>query len=821
MDRLPARHPPRRHGRLLQLAAALLVGAGMVVSWAGPAAAADITIEARALMGGNVRPGAWAAVRVLVNNDGPTISGELRIRTSQGRSIYGTAVELPNGARQEHILYAQAPLFGTRLNIDLVSGAQTVLSQEVTIRSTDAWTPTVGIIAERPEGIQGAISEVARNPQTPSAAILPLTIADLPPRVEAWAALDRLVWQDVDAAQLSAEQQEALALWLAAGGRLVIVGGTTGVAPLRGFADELLPYRPTQTVDVDTRDLAGLLGQAPDAGRVPAITGNSLGGAVLASSAGGDIIAARSTVGQGAVTLVGINPAESWLADGNAGRALWRSVLPLGMINPQSLSDDSMMVAALNNLPSVALPPIEQLFVLLVAYVALIGPVNYLVLRRLDRREWAWLTMPALVAIFAVVSYGLGASLKGSDVIVNQVAIVRGAQGSEQGAGQVYVGVFSPSRRTFEVRVPGGALLSNPISQIQFGQAEQPLDVLFGDPARLRNFEVGFGVLRGFRAEAPARTPLVEASLRLTSGRLAGTVTNHSAAPLEEVAVVYGGAVVRVGELAAGETREVSLDTAAGNPNYYTLADRIFGQSFPRDQGQARTMYTRRNVIDQLTGYGPTLASGSGGGPVLLGWSRTPALTVEVGGELPNQVGDSLYLLPLSMTVDAQATFSDATITKTILESAADGWGDQSGYYMGRGTMIVEARPSALDGRFRPSALTIALTQGEVRSLGRNGEPLEPLPDADQPDQEDPVGDPLEAEPFVWEEMPDIQLFDHQAGRWVEFARLKPSLNYSVTNPQHYVDANGRVLARFVNRTTSMGEQRWFTFLVRLEGTIE
>ena len=86
---------------------------------------------------------------------------------------------------------------------------------EVTIRSTDAWTPTIGIIAERPEGIQGAVAEVARNPQTPAAAVIPLGIADLPPRVEAWAALDRLVWQDVDAAQLSAEQQEALALWLA------------------------------------------------------------------------------------------------------------------------------------------------------------------------------------------------------------------------------------------------------------------------------------------------------------------------------------------------------------------------------------------------------------------------------------------------------------------------------------------------------------------------------------------------------------------------------------------------------------------------------
>ena len=51
-------------------------------------------------------------------------------------------------------------------------------------------------------------------------------------------------------------------------------------------------------------------------------------------------------------------------------------------------------------MPALALPSIEGLLLLLLGYIVLIGPINYLVLRRLDRREWAWVTMPLLVVGF-------------------------------------------------------------------------------------------------------------------------------------------------------------------------------------------------------------------------------------------------------------------------------------------------------------------------------------------------------------------------------------------------------------------------------------
>ncbi len=83
---------------------------------------------------------------------------------------------------------------------------------------------------------------------------------------------------------------------------------------------------------------------------------------------------------------------------------------------------------------------------------------------------------------------------------------MRGAPGATDGTAQVYLGVFSPARETYQVSVPGGALLSAPLSGDVFGgeagrhrprhppgragQGPQPLGRLrlpAGDPGRDRH----------------------------------------------------------------------------------------------------------------------------------------------------------------------------------------------------------------------------------------------------------------------------------------------------------------------------------------------
>ena len=281
-----------------------------------------------------------------------------------------------------------------------------------------------------------------------------------PTRVEAWGALDRLIWQDTDSRPARrATSSTALRGWVAGGGRLVIVGGTAGPSSLSAFPDDdpALPpdrRRPTSPPRPRWRAARRAPGRRDrPAGPRPATADR---GPRARRASATDGVAAERPYGSGAVTIVGFDPTADWLdAARSVAEGLWRRLIPTRTRGGPVIGDDSQIVQAASQLPSLALPPIGGLIALLGGYILLIGPINYLVLRRLDKREWAWVTMPVLIVAFAVGAYGFGSLLRGSDLIVNEVAIVRGAPGATEGLAQVYLGVFSPTRGVVPAPRPG------------------------------------------------------------------------------------------------------------------------------------------------------------------------------------------------------------------------------------------------------------------------------------------------------------------------------------------------------------------------------
>src|SRR5262249_2654442 len=163
-------------------------------------------------------------------------------------------------------------------------------------------------------------------------------------------------------------------------------------------------------------------------------------------------------------TILGIDPTTGWVAESGATKSIWPALIPPRSEGTVSINDDSLIVNAVGNLPALDLPPLAGLLLLLGGSPALDGPPPHTLPRRVARREGAWVTMPLLIAGFAVGAYAFGSALRGSSIIVNEVAIVRGAPDASEGTAQAYLGVFSPARGTYQVAVPGGALLSSPIS---------------------------------------------------------------------------------------------------------------------------------------------------------------------------------------------------------------------------------------------------------------------------------------------------------------------------------------------------------------------
>jgi hypothetical protein len=576
------------------------------------------------------------------------------------------------------------------------------------------------------------------------------------------------------------------------------------------------------TTDVPAATLSGILGQVPPtATTLPALSGSLIAGRTLAS-VGDQVVAAERPYGSGSVTLIGFDPTVDWIAKTDTSGNLWRRLLPARTTGGLSFIDDNMLVNAVSQLPTLALPPITGLLALLIAYILLIGPVNYLILKRLDRREWAWVTMPILIVVFAAGAYAYGAALRGSDVIVNEIAIVRGAPGATEGAAQAYLGVFSPTRSVYQVSVPGGALLSTSINGDVFGGVgtTSVLDVLQGDPARVRDLAVGFGSLRTIRAETAVAVPLIEADLRLEDGRLRGTVKNASTQRIERPAVVLGQTVAVLDDLEPGAAATIDVAVQFGQFTQ-SLSDKVVGQFFGNEGTMtpelART-YVRHYMVDQLT-YDPNMGTTnilSADGPVVLAWDSSEVLAVEIAGQKPRHLGNVLYYLPARLAIHGSTTFRSDLLRSTVIEADAVVFNrDATSVNFGRGSITMAYRPIGFEGRLTATQLAIGLNSGE-KGLAVEPVPVKPLASLPPACEPSPTDDCV---PDVVDGLAEVELFDIEAGAWKPLPRFQSGTQYAIDSPARYVDpTSGTVLVRFVN---AVSENVGFSVDVSITGDVE
>jgi hypothetical protein len=808
-----------RLGSILAVAAIVLGPLALAGSAAGP-----LNMNARILLQGHARTGSWAAIEVDLQNDGPAIRGELQMAGGdQANSTYAMAVDLPTSSRKTYILHAQPPPFGRNVTVDLVADGQKIESVTVAYLVHDATQLVVGVLAEQPGPIVSQI-KLPANVNGVDPAIVPLTVADLPSRVEGWSVIDRLVWQDVDSNTLSPEQLEALRRWIAAGGRLVIIGGSAGIGTLSAFPDAILPYRPTATVDAAPASLGSILGTAPDgATDVVAMAGALAHGRALATS-GDRAIAGELAYGAGRVTIYGFDTTTAWLNGSTAVGALWRSSLPPRTSDGTLLVDDSQLLQAVYQVPALALPPTEGLLGIIGAYILIIGPINYLILKRIDRRELAWVTMPVLVLAFAGAAFGYGALLKGTDVVVNQVAIVHGAPDATEATAQVYFGIFSPTRATYRVDVPGGALLAAPISGDPFGQGSTTLDIIQGtgdgEPSAVRNLSVGTGSIRIVRAQVPVTAPRMRADLRLVDGSLQGTFENASDQALENVAVVLGSSVAVLGNVPAHEKRDVNLKVR-DNPFGASLADQIIGNAFDNSTPEAVRRSIRYQIVNQLTFDPMGMFSNalSADQAVIMAFGQEQLLDIKLGADKPRANGNVLYYVPVGIGIQGHVAFSSDLMRSTVVEADAQFFSkDRFFLNLGNGKATLAYTPIPFEGSFSATRIGLGLTGGGGLVTGEDIEPLPEIPVAcTDSNNTIPAGCQARRDDFL----PEVEVFDRTgAGVWLRLPRMASDVSYNLINPERYADpTTGQVLVRFVNDNPEL--QAGFGFQLVLEGDIE
>ncbi len=616
----------------LLLRRARRAAAGALIAWlvvgALPARAASaVEIEAHALIGGRYEIGGWLAVSVTLSNSGAPTDGYLSAETDGG--TVRRHVELPAGARKVVPLYVEPEAFQREVVVTYTEPNGTV-SATTEVRVMEQTSGQVAIVGDTTATLR---PQVVASGQGNRPEPISLTVAEIPERPEPLGGLSSIVWA-ADSTGLSSAQVGSLERWVADGGQLVIVGGTDWQTRTGGFTS-LLPLTGLASADgTSLAALASWVGQ--DAASLEPAT-VSTGpvheeGRAIVTADDGTVLVSMRPFAAGEVVLIGADAAVEAFRGWEGAPHLWDRVIPSSAIFDQFFGGagqpdeiQASMNGALGTLPTLDVPPAELLLAVIVGYILLIGPISYLVLRRIDRRELAWVTAPLLIVTFSACSYGIGRSLKGSDVVVNQIAVVRT---SPTGAAlaQTYAGVFSPDRSTYHLAVDADALIGALDTSSFDGIPRQTGNVAIdqGRPARLRDLSIGAFGFAGVQASGLVEAePALEVTWATVDGELVGTVTNTSSTTVADVAYVSSAGGERIGDLAPGASLEFSPPTS--NFNGSSASDQVYGfGGFDSSSEEQRLVSLRRQVIDALVGYGGwagmELSASFGRGPYIIGW---------------------------------------------------------------------------------------------------------------------------------------------------------------------------------------------------------
>jgi hypothetical protein len=573
----------------LVLAGAILLGVGLPV----PAISAQddeiqelLSISVRAGYDGRFRPGRWVPMRVTVENRGLGITGKFVVRPETSGSgipnVFSVPVDLPANTSQSLFIYIVARNNADTVRVDLLDESGNILASRDT--QMRALRPRDNLYALVTDAANPRINLIGLTIGGYDAYQATWSVENVPDKAPALTALDAMIYSEVDTGALTPAQQRAITSWVIGGGHLIVTGGPNWESTAAGLTD-LLPLSPTGSES--STDMTALVRLGGDyttnfTDEFILATGDLVDEAwVLAANEDGIPLVARRALGNGVVDYVAVDPGSGQLRDWEGLPQLWRMLVTSVNVNPSwsyGIADWQELTTASEILPGVnLLPAALSLTGFLLAYILLVGPLNYLILNRLNRREYAWFTIPVLIVIFTVLAWSLGFQLRGEDVTLSRVSVVQTWPDAEDAKLNQVIGLLAPRRGDYNLTMPDDRML-RPISDdvaTSIGPASRALtsiEIQQTSQFSAVEFPVDASFMASFQADGMTPRPDIGGRVSIDRDRdgttidrdresgqrliyaegdiraLQGVVTNRSDLVLEDAVILGRNRVLRLAE---------------------------------------------------------------------------------------------------------------------------------------------------------------------------------------------------------------------------------------------------------------------------------
>jgi hypothetical protein len=598
-------------------------------------AQAAITIESKVGYRGVFQLGRPFPIGVTLANSGPPADGILEIQIWKGGAAQGGAPyaalhrrELFLPARsQRTVQFAIDPDFLSRpLRIQFSTPSGSV-AQELDLRRHFSPAPVILLISE------GNSIPLTPPGASPAHRVVALTLPELPAEPRALLGVSHLVLYDQSLRELSRAQSLALDDWLAAGGKMVIIGSLNFTLYQEPQLARYLPVRVTGAKRIVFVPDAGPSGP-PAIRDVWAQTATLLKGTAIMESQGLPLLV-ENEWGKGRVIYLALDagrpPLTSWnglaqflqrllapaVGDGGAKRPQWNEA-----IFSQLLLSPSFISAYI---------PTGSLFIAITGYLGGVFALSWLWQRRRMRPRTLALSGFGWVFFSAVAGY-LYFSRGGQvpDGVLVAATVMENA-GDGYVEAQTNLALFSTQPREYALAFGRGWMDLMPLMPPAYAQSTQTLVYRYGGGTtrvELPVKEWGYRLLRARYVERLALRATVESQ----QNRLRLDVRNQSGRDLVDCWLLAPGARIPLGDLPKGESWSKTFPF--GGPASGSNTEQNRGRGADELNFREITFNDKTRDILFHSSFFPrdgAEAPWRGSAAVFFGWIRDPERRVEIG----------------------------------------------------------------------------------------------------------------------------------------------------------------------------------------------
>lgn len=544
--------------------------------------------------------------------------------------------------------------------------------------------------------------------------VFPLKNASVPSDGMLLNGLDVIVINNFASDTLSEPQRKAITDWVNGGGTLILAGGA-------GYAKTAAPFADITPVVADGTTTVHSLAELEKLGGKPlnldgAFTiskAKAVEGAQIGIEANGQPLFASKGYGQGSVQYaaydLAMEPVSSWAGHPDAWASILRNNLP--MVGAQNGMYYNSLMDSLNYVleyfPSLKMPSFTLLLWMLIIYAVVVAPLLYYILKKADKREWAWFLIPIIAVIASGSVYVVGSSDKTRELAHTINLIELNGQGDA--VKSTASAFFTPRSGNYALEFPENTYLKTGQSQTRFGGMGENKSFVRVEQAsttlELRDMSQWSLAKVWVDRQGTEEMGRLGMDLKLDAkGELNGKVTNDTINDLTEVVLVVGGKAYKLGDIKKGDAAAVPQDPK--QIIKFTGGD-LSGMLYPYSQNDPKQR--ERDIMSQY-GYSNRMVNRDA---YILGWSKDHLTNYTLKGAEVDSDQLNFWIQPVEMDwgLNGKINIPYGFLSPEISQVNAPMFGVYPhGVEMGQGSLIAEF-PLISEGNVKYSELSVKGTK--------------------------------------------------------------------------------------------------------------